>query len=105
MYAVVEIQGHQYIIKSWDEILVDRVKASVDESVTFDGVLMTFAEDQSSVSLGQPYVKGAKVVARVVSHDLGDKIRVLKFQSKKRHQRVKWFRAQQSVLHIETVSV
>ena len=105
MYAVVKIQGHQFIVKKDDVIVVDRVEGEIDDVLSFDDVLLTFAEDQSSVTVWSPVVKWASVAARIVEHKKWKKIRVLKFQSKKRYQRVKWHRSYQTVLHIDSVSV
>jgi large subunit ribosomal protein L21 len=105
MYAVVKIQGHQYIVKNDDVIVVDRLEWDVNDSVLFNDVLITFSEDQENTVIGSPLVKWAQVKAHIVEHKKWKKIRVLKFQSKKRYQRVKWHRSYQTVLHIDSVSV
>lgn len=105
MYAVLKIQWHQYLVKEGDAITVDRVDSEVGDSITFDEVLLSFGEDQSAVSIWTPHVKGAKVVVKVAEHMKWKKIRVLKFQWKKRYQRVKGHRSYQTLLHIESVSV
>lgn len=105
MYVVVEIQGHQYIVKKWDKISVDRVDSDEGKKITFDSVLLSFSEDWETVVLGAPTIKWASVTAKVVSHDAWDKLRVIKFQGKKRYTRTKWFRAQKSTLSIEWIKV
>lgn len=102
MYVVIAYQGHQFIVKQWDEITVDRVEASEGDSITIDTVIARFVEDGSDVSVGTPYLKQS-VVAKVLSHGRADKIRVIKFQSKKRYMRTIWHRQDQSVLSIESI--
>jgi large subunit ribosomal protein L21 len=46
-----------------------------------------FNEEGKSVEVGAPFVKGATVTAKVVSHQKGDKINVLKFHRKNRYER------------------
>ncbi len=105
MYVVVKIQWHQYMVKKWDQITVDRVGADEWKKMTFDTVLLGFSEDGKTVVFGAPTIKGASVTAKVVSHDLWDKLRVIKFQGKKRYTKTKWFRAQKSTLSIEWIKV
>lgn len=105
MYAVVKIQWHQYIVKKWDEITVDLVDAEEGKKVAFDTVLLWFTEDGSNVVFWAPTISGASVTAKVVSHKKDKKMRVIKFQGKKRYTKTKWFRAQKSVLSIEWVKI
>lgn len=105
MYAVVKIQWHQFIVKNDDVILVDRVDWEVDDVISFDSVLMTFNQDQSNVTVWSPLVEGSSVKARIVEHTKWKKIRVLKFQWKKRYQRVKGHRSHQTILHIDSVGI
>lgn len=103
MYAVVSLQWHQYIVQQWDTITVDRYDVSAWESFTIDSVLMVFSEDASQVAIGAPLVSGASVKMTVLDHKKWDKLRVLKFQWKKRYQRIKGFRPYQTVLSIDSV--
>ncbi len=105
MYAVVEIQWHQYLVQQWDQIVVDRVDASEWDQVTFDSVLLWFTQDWESVVHGNPSIAWANVTAKVLAHQQWDKLRVIKFQGKKRYTKTKWFRAKQTILSIEWVSV
>lgn len=104
MYAVVSTQWHQYIVSEWDKIVVD-VMSEIDEwgEVVLEDVLCLFEESASVVTLWSPLVKWASIKAKLIRHQLWDKIRVMKFQSKKRYQRVKGFRPKKSVLQIEKI--
>lgn len=103
MYAVIAFQWHQYIVKKGDQIIVDRLDAEAGEDITTDKVLLSFDESGTKTIVGTPYVEKATVKMKVVEHTKGDKVRVFKFQGKKRYHRTKWFTAQQTVLSIESV--
>lgn len=66
MFAVIELQGHQYIVRPDDTIVVDKLEL---ESSTFvaDKVLLVAEEDGSSVTVGAPYVTGMSVTFDVVT--------------------------------------
>ncbi len=105
MYAIIATQGHQYIVQEWLELTVDKIiDAKEGDTVTFDNVLCTFDKEGTKVTVGKPSIKGAKVTAKVVSIGKGDKMRVLKFQGKKRYKRVKWFRPHQTVITIDKIA-
>lgn len=67
--------------------------------------MLVFDVTGKPVHVGTPHVVGAKVSATVVSHQQGDKVRIVKFQGKKRYKRTKGFRAQQTTLSINKISV
>lgn len=79
--AVVKIGGKQYIVAEKETLLVDLLPEGTKE-LTLDA-LLTIDGDKTTV--GTPFVKGVKVSAKVVE-DLvkGDKIRVIRYKSKKR---------------------
>jgi ribosomal protein L21 len=46
MYAVIDLQGHQYIVKKGDEIVVDKIEpTSGKKKVVADKVLLAFDEE------------------------------------------------------------
>jgi len=56
MYAVIEIQGHQYIVEKDSEIVVDRIEHEKGKSFSVDTVLAVFDKDAQTVHVGSPYV-------------------------------------------------
>ena len=85
MYAIVDIAGQQFKVEAGKEIFVNRLAAAKDSSVEFDKVLMV--ANGESVQVGAPYVQGGKVLAEVVSHGRGDKIRIVKFRRRKHYRK------------------
>ena len=105
MYAVVELQWHQYIIQEGDTITVDTVGLNEGEKMTIDKVLLAFDEKGDNVIVGAPYIAKAKVDCVVAKNQKGEKIRVIKFKRKNRYQRTIGFRQHQSLLDIKKIEI
>ena len=86
MKAVFETGGKQYYVKEKDVLYVEKLDAKENEKVTFDNVLMI---DGNS---GTPYIKGAKVEAKVLKQGKAKKITVFKFKAKKKYRRTQGHR-------------
>lgn len=80
MYAIVEIAGLQYKVEQDQKLFVNRLKANIDDEVTFDKVLLT---DNGSVTVGAPVINGVTVVAKVLDQVKGDKVIVFKKKRRK----------------------
>ena len=59
--------------------------------------------DGDKVTVGAPTVAGAKVVAKVVAHGRGEKIRIFKMRRRKHYQKRQGHR--QNFTQIEIVSI
>ena len=82
-YAIIETGGKQYRVEPGKTISVEKIAAEEGSTIELDRVLL-LSED-SNVTLGQPTVEGARVVAEVVEQAKGAKIIVLKFKRKVRY--------------------
>lgn len=81
MYAIVEIQGQQFKVEPDKKLFVHRMnEAERGSKVEFDKVLLV--DNGGVITVGAPVLKGAKVVAEVLSHIRGEKIIV--FHKKRR---------------------
>jgi len=101
MYAVVETKGAQYRVTEGQQIQIDRMDADVGAEIELDRVLMLGKED--GVAVGSPTVEGAKVLAKVVSHDQGDKVITFKYRPRKRYRKTRGFRASLTTLEITAI--
>ncbi len=81
MNAVIRTGGKEYYVKENDVIYVEKLNVEPGQKVTLDEVLMLDSE------VGSPYVKGAKVVAKVEKHGKGKKIRIFTYVTKQRSTR------------------
>ncbi len=104
MYAVVDLQGHQYIVSEGAELIVDNVDKAQGEKLLADKVLALFDEKGTEVKVGTPYVSGAQVELEVGTTQKGEKVRILKFKRKTRYARLKGFRPLQTVLTVKKIS-
>ena len=85
MFAVFLSGGKQHRVNEGDVLKLERLQAEPGEDVEFDKVLLV--ADGNDVSVGQPYVEGGRILARVLGHDRGRKIRVIKFKRRKNYLR------------------
>ena len=81
MKAVVKIGGKQYLVAEKETLMVDLLPEGTKE-LDLDALLVV---DGDKTTVGTPLVKGVKVKANVVDEKVaGDKIRVIRYKSKKR---------------------
>jgi large subunit ribosomal protein L21 len=80
MYAVIKAGGKQYKVSVGDELLVDKMGAEAKTEVEFNEVLMVGAD---KLVVGNPFVAGAKVVAKVVNEGRGRKVITFKKRRRK----------------------
>ncbi len=102
MYALVEIKGKQYKVEKGDLIRVDLLSDEAGKTVEFETVLMLSGDDGPKI--GQPYVKGAKVIATVGNTEKGTKVKVLKFKRRKGYTRTQGHRQKYSLLKVNEIT-
>jgi large subunit ribosomal protein L21 len=98
MQAVVKIGASQFLVSPNKDIVVDRLSSNPDSEVTFSDVLLVI--DGENVKVGNPHLAKYQVVAKVVSHPKGPKIRVGKFKAKSRYRKTRGFRSSLTKLHV-----
>ena len=81
MYAIVEIEGHQFKVEKDQKVFVNRLATEEGKSVSFDNVLLI--ADGDNVTVGAPAIDGAQVSAKVSKHLKGDKVIVFKKKRRK----------------------
>jgi len=98
--AVVKIGGKQYVVSEKETLLVDLLQEGTKE-LSLDALLVI---DGDKTTVGTPTVKGVKVTAKVVEDEVkGDKIRVIRYKSKKRVHKETGHRQKYS--KIEVISI
>lgn len=95
MYAVFQSGGKQHRVSEGQVIRLEKLEVATGNTVEFDSVLMVV--NGEDVKIGAPVVAGAKVVAEVVEHGRGEKIKIVKFRrrkhSRKQQGHRQWFTA------------
>lgn len=104
MYALVEILGKQYKVEKGSLIKVDLLDSKeVGDNVEFDTVLMLLGD--KGPRIGQPYVKGAKVLGTVGETVKGTKVEVIKFKKRKGYHRFLGHRQKYTLIKVNEITV
>lgn len=101
IYAIVETGGKQYRVEPGQRLKVEKLASPEGSIVELDRVLLLSQDD--GVTVGQPTVPGAKVVATVVGHGLGEKLIVFKYKAKVRYRRRQGHRQPYTQLAIKDI--
>ncbi len=83
MYAIVKTGGKQYRVTEGQTLLVERLPVGDGESVDLQPLLLV---DGSDVIDGDK-LSSVTVSARVVAHERGPKLRIVKFKPKRGYKR------------------
>ena len=101
IYAIVETGGKQYKVTPKQTIEVERLGIPEDAVVELDKVLL-IGDDENTL-IGNPTIKGAKVVATSLGEAKGDKIIVFKYKAKVRYRRKRGHRQIYTRLSIDKI--
>ena len=103
MYATIEFKGKQYKEKKDIVLTVDKIDAEKGTKIDIDTVLLV--SDGDKISVGAPYVKGAKVSVVVEESFKDKKVLVFKFKSKKDYHRLIGHRQQYTKVRVESITL
>ena len=76
MYAIIETGGKQYRVSEGDVLRIEKLSADEGETIELDKVLAV--SNDSGLQVGKPWLKEAKVMAKILQHGKADKIIVFK---------------------------
>ena len=82
MNAVIKVGGKQYYVTEGSEIFVEKINANEGDEISFDQVLMLDSK------VGNPYLTGVTVQGKVLKNGKAKKIKIFKYKSKDRSNRV-----------------
>ena len=97
MKAIIETGGKQYFCEEGSILYVEKIDAIAGSEVEFSNVLMVDGV------VGRPYVKNAKVIAEVVKHGKQKKIRVFKYNAKKKFRKTQGHRQPYTKIEIKSI--
>lgn len=100
-YAIVETGGKQYRVQAGETVRVEKLNLGEGETVVFDKVLAVGKDGQ--VTVGSPYVEGAKVSAKVAAQGKAPKIIVFKYKAKSNYRRKTGHRQPFTAVTIESI--
>lgn len=100
-YAIVAAGGKQHRVMVGKQYRFEKIDGELGQSIELDKVLLVANGD--SVTLGAPYVAGSKVMAKIVEHGRGEKIRIFKMRRRKGYRRTQGHR--QDFTKVEITSI
>jgi large subunit ribosomal protein L21 len=101
MYAIVEIAGQQFKVEKDNKIFVHHLEGEEGTVVEFDKVLLI--DNDGKVKVGKPTVKAAKISAKILAHQKGDKVLVFKKKRRKGYKKLNGHRQQFTQIQIEEI--
>lgn len=99
MKAIFITGGKQYLVNENDEIYVEKLDVEAGKQVEFSEVLYVDGK------VGEPFVKGAKVIAEVLKQGKSKKVKVFKYKAKKKYRKTQGHRQPYTKLVIKTIEV
>ncbi len=99
MYAIIKTGGKQYRVAQGETLLVERLPDAEGATVALQPLLYV---DGDTVLDGADLSK-VKVTARIVSHERGPKLRVVKFKPKRGYKRRTGHRQELSRIEIASI--
>ena len=92
MLAVIKTGGKQYIVSPGKKIKIEKIDpkdfkkgaGAEKEEVVFDKVLLL--EKSNKLEIGTPFIKGAKVIGKLVRQAKAKKVIIFKYKAKKRYK-------------------
>ena len=103
MYVIIESCGRQYKVAEGDTVFFEKLDTQEGKNITFDKVILL--SDDKKIQVGNPYVKGVKVVGKVVSHGKHKKIIVFKMKPKKNERKKQGHRQPYTKVEITSIKI
>jgi len=82
--AVIKTGGKQYLVSPGQKIKIEKIDKKEGSEIDFKEVLLL--KKGEKIEIGNPLVKGLKVVGKVLKQGKGEKITVLKYKPKTRYR-------------------
>ena len=103
LYAIAETSGQQFWFEVNKYYDIDRLNAKEKDKITIDKILLI--KDKDNVSIGNPYIKNAKIELEVVSHKRDKKIIVYKMRPKKKTRRKMGHRQELTRVMVKSITI
>ena len=98
MYAIVEIKGKQFKVEKNQTVDVPKLNEKIGSKVEFDNVLLTSDNGKISTKTSM------KIVAKVVSHEIDDKVIVFKMKRRKGYQKKNGYRDNYTLIEVDKLT-
>jgi len=100
MYAIVKTGGKQYRVSEGQSLVVERLPAAEGETVSLAPLMLV----DGGELLDGDALASATITARVLAHERGPKLRVVKFKPKRGYRRRTGHRQELTRIQIESIA-
>ncbi len=101
MYAIIQSGGKQYRIAEGATVKLEKLSAGEGEGIRIAEVLAV--NDGTRTVIGDPYVAGAYIDGKIVSHGRGKKVIVFKYKRRKDYKKKNGHRQHYTELLVEKI--
>ncbi|HBB40457.1 MAG: 50S ribosomal protein L21 [Nitrospirae bacterium CG18_big_fil_WC_8_21_14_2_50_70_55] len=101
MYAIIETGGRQYKVQEGDLLRVEKLAGEVGATIEIGPVLAVGSGE--TLTIGRPFVDGAKVQCTVVAQDRAAKILVFKKRRRKGFRKLQGHRQSYTALRVAAI--
>ncbi len=84
MLAIIKTGGKQYIVSPGKKIKIEKIEGKEGKEVAFNEVLLL--DNGKKTEIGNPLVKKAKVVGKILKQGRAKKVEIFKYKPKKRYK-------------------
>jgi len=84
MLAIIRTGGKQYLVSPGQKIKIEKIEGKEGKEITFKDVLLL--EKRKKLEIGDPLVKEAKVIGKILKQAKGEKIIVFRYRRKTRYK-------------------
>jgi large subunit ribosomal protein L21 len=84
MLAVIKTGGKQYLVSPGENLRIEKIEGEPGKEITFDEVLLL--EKNKKTEIGAPFLKGVKVIGKILEQDKADKVIVFHYKNKTRRR-------------------
>ena len=103
LYAIAETSGQQFWFEVDKYYDIDRLNAKEKDKITINKILLV--KNKDNISIGNPYIKNAKIELEVISHKRDKKIIVYKMRPKKKTRRKMGHRQELTRVMVKSISI
>lgn len=103
MYAIVDIAGKQFKVTQDQFVYAPLMAGEEGASVEFGNILLS--DDNGTIEVGAPFIKGATITGKILGHVKGDKVIVFKKKRRKGYKKKNGHRQDFTKVLIEGISL
>lgn len=103
MLAVIKTGGKQYLVSPGDKIKIEKINKKEGQETTFKEVLLL--QKSRKLEIGNPLVKGAKVLAKIIKQDKYKKVIIFRYRASKRYKVKKGHRQPFTEVEITKITI